>query len=101
MAAIAGSSSAPRRAWRLTLCLQGDDEREIEIALDHIAREWALGYLRGPNACSGGPGSGYTLETSHDPAITHESYFAAVAEYLARERAGSAGSSSAATIATP
>lgn len=78
---------APRRAWRLSLVLHGDDEREIERALHQIATEWALGYLRGPNACSGGPGSGYTLETSHDPAITHEGYFAEVAEYLARERA--------------
>lgn len=76
----------PRRAWRLTLVLQGDDEREIERALHQLTTEWALGYLRGPNACSGGPGSGYTLQVEHDPAITHESYFAEVAEYVAKER---------------
>lgn len=75
-----------RRRVRFNLKLEADSWDECWKALDHIATEVARGNLRGPNAASGGPASGYTLTADEDESITHESYFEALEAHLAKQR---------------
>lgn len=72
--------SKPMRAVRLTLKLDADDMRELCYALrtlaDHAERnELTTGVM-------GGSDSGYIYELLVDPTITHDSYHAALREYL-------------------
>ena len=81
-------STAPKRAFRLTLRLEADDRAELADALrsfaDQVDREEVT------TGVSGGPSSGSIYELLHDPAMTHERYFADLNEYLSGKMAGDA-----------
>jgi hypothetical protein len=70
----------PARAVRLTLKLDADDIGELSSALHNIADSAERGELT--TGVSGGPSSGYIYELLQDPTITHDSYHAALREYL-------------------
>jgi hypothetical protein len=72
--------SKPMRAVRLTLKLDADDMRELSYALHTIADHAERGELT--IGVSGGRFSGYIYELLLDPKITHDSYHAALREYL-------------------
>jgi hypothetical protein len=72
--------SKPMRAVRLTLKLDADDMRELSYALHTIADHAERGELT--IGVSGGRFSGYIYELLLDPTITHDSYHAALREYL-------------------
>lgn len=78
-------STAPMRAFRLTLRLDADDRAELADALrsfaDQVDREEVT------RGVSGGPSSGSIYELLHDPAMTHERYFDEVRTYLDEKRA--------------
>lgn len=82
------TTDAPRRRVRFNLRLQADSWDDVSKALLDLSTEVALGNWRGPNGASGGPGAGYTIESDEDETVTHDSYFEALNEYLARERRG-------------
>lgn len=74
----------PRRRIVIELKLGADTLDEAIQVLDQVAFRLHEGF---PIECvSGGPGSGYSLSGSDDPAITHESYFAEIDEWRKAER---------------
>lgn len=79
-------SQAPHRAYRLTLKLEADTLDDLGSALMNMSHQVERGELT--VGVSGGPSSGAIYELLHDPAQTHELYFAEVRKYL-DERAAS------------
>jgi len=75
----------PRRSVEMVITIGADSRRELARALRFMAAEIERREINGPNGCSGAPNAGYHYTFSEDPAITHESYFKALDQYLARE----------------
>lgn len=70
----------PMRALRLTLKMEADNRPELAWAMRNMADQIEREELT--VGVSGGPHSGAIYELLHDPAQTHENYFAQVREYL-------------------
>lgn len=83
-----GRAGAPRRRVQINLNLGADTWDIAARTLDQIAFEIRRGNWRGPNGCSGGYDSGFTIESSEDESVTHESWYADLQSHLAKERAG-------------
>lgn len=80
---MADPIEAPRRRHRLLIDVQADTPEALRHALDEIAW-WAD--EKGAAASSsdsvmGGGDSGWTVVGEHRPDVTHDSYFAAIAEW--------------------
>ena len=73
----------PHRAHELAVRIGADTAKDLAWSL----RRRADGVERGEltRGCSGGPSCGWTYAYRHDPAMTHEQYFADVDVYLARD----------------
>lgn len=71
----------PRRRFVLKLSLGADSYEEMTSALYNIAREFDRREI-GKDMASGSPSSGFSLEWSEDESVTHDSYMAAIDEYL-------------------
>jgi len=76
----------PHRAWRMTLTVEADSEDELVRALEQIATEFSLGYMRSSFA-SGGCASGWNGDTEHRPEMSNARYFEEVKTYRAAESA--------------
>jgi hypothetical protein len=77
---------APHRRIQFDLHLEADSWDELERALDQMALDVGIGYMRSSGAC-GGCGSGYHWNTTEDPDMTDEIYKAKLQEYVAAIRA--------------
>jgi hypothetical protein len=77
-------TKSPTRAFRLTLSLEADTRYDLVSALFDLATRAEREELT--TGVSGGCGSGYIYELLHDPAQTHERYFAELKEALAKKR---------------
>jgi hypothetical protein len=75
------------RALRLTLKMEADNRPELAWAMRNMADQIEREELT--VGVSGGPYSGAIYELLHDPAQTHENYFAQVQEYLRDKKAAS------------
>ena len=74
------TTTAPKRAARLTLRLDADDLPTLVSALRQFADQAERNELT--IGISGGPSSGSIYELILDPFQTHERYFQQVREYL-------------------
>jgi hypothetical protein len=83
-AGAGGHSAKPRRRIELVLTLGADSWEDAADALFNLAQEIERGRLRG-RAVTGGYSSGHTFESSEDETVTHDSYFAALDEYLSAD----------------
>ena len=78
----------PRRAYRLTLELEADDERALESALFNLSNQVAAGEIS--NHCvSGGYSSGFTWKLEHDPEMTGDRYREELGAYVSALRRSS------------
>lgn len=67
-----------RRSVVFEVKIGADSPEELARALDTIARQARIEGFGNGNGASGGFGSGWTYTYSHDPSITHDSYFEAI-----------------------
>lgn len=75
----------PRRRVKLNLDVEADSIKDLFDTLEDIARRvYADDLTKGFSA---GYQSSYSYELSEDESITHESWEAAVAEFVKRKRA--------------
>ena len=79
-----GLGLCPKRAYRLTLVLDADTQRDLANALWQMSMRIDRGELS--TGMSGAPSDGSIYELLHDPAQTHETYFQQVREYLERKQ---------------
>lgn len=70
---------APNRRFCVTISLDGDTAEDIEDALRQIHFDWARG-SRG--TVTGGCSSGWIVEVTEDPEMTHDEYITALNRYL-------------------
>ena len=73
-------TTAPRRAFRLTLELDADTADDMASALCNLAALVERGEVT--VGTWGSPSDGALYELLTDPAMTHEAYFEKVREYL-------------------
>ena len=75
----------PRRRFVLEAKIGADDLDALKRALDEIVRRLDEGL---PMRCiTGGYDSGWHVEVSEDPTMTHDGYVEALNAYVAKERA--------------
>jgi hypothetical protein len=72
---------SPRRAHELIVKVGADTADDLCYALNQMAIDLGRGEMT--QGCSGSPSVGYTYSYSHDPSITHDSYFQAIDAWLA------------------
>jgi hypothetical protein len=80
------TTTAPMRAFRLTLKLDADTREGMAGALRSLADQVDRNELT--VGCYGSPSDGAIYELLSDPAMTHERYFAEMHAYLDAQRAG-------------
>ena len=74
-------STAPRRAFSLTMKLDADTREDLVHALHRMAEDIAREQVS--SGVWGGPSDGAVYELLHNPHQTHHTYFTQLREYLA------------------
>lgn len=78
-------ADGPRRRIEVTLKLSADSWQEVSWALRELSTDCAIRPKHGTSV-SGGVGRGYIWSADEDDAITHESWYAELENYLNAER---------------
>lgn len=78
------SEKGPRRRVVVEMKIEGDDWSAIQGAFNSLATDIAMRDRLSSSVASGGYSSGYTLVSSEDESITHESWVMALEAYLTR-----------------
>lgn len=78
------SDNAPRRAYVLELKIGADSRNDLIGALRQL--EFLIEAEELTAGVSGGYGSGYTYKLDVDESITHESYMAAIEQFLTKAK---------------
>lgn len=79
------TTQAPQRAYRLTLKLDADTRDDLTRALCNLAARIEREQVT--RGVWGGPTDGAIYELLIDPAITHQTYFVQVRQYLSEKEA--------------